>query len=507
MAITYFGSASSPVDNGTQTDAAARTVTPPASMQVGDLVYVVVSDRNTGITITNSVTGGQSWTALGQVASGSQTTRVFWARFNGTWSADPSFESSYKALAYAFTVVMHVFRPTGTSNTWAIDVAQTSGSATPSSPYDVTATGQTALTASTVTLATFFNTWGNAQTFSLQTAGWNVAGSAQYRNLSLGVTSLQTDYKIQTSTGATGNVTTRILESVATFWMVVTFKEITGSSSITVTDVDGDEIITSDQTNVVITGTGFKATQGTGAVTLRQGIAVVTQPVDSWADTSIQVDAEILAVGADVKFGSTTLRVTNSDPVYADFGITVNPPTGQNYVTLTSVATSAPDRITSFPDLAVGDQLWIRGSGGGAAPTGLVVNPDASFYFTAGNPVTSFEVRVWDSSDSTWGDWGSQGFFLTGVVGTGAVGTVNTDVTTPITVTGVLGTTYLADVYSGLDVLPTGLLATSALGNLVFSSGADVEVTGVEAIAQVAKLNIWSTIISSQPTNWVVIST
>jgi hypothetical protein len=289
--------------------------------------------------------------------------------------------------------------------------------------------------------------------------------------------------------------------------MVVTFKEITGSTSITVTDVDGDEIITSDQTNVVITGTGFKATQSTGAVTLRQGIAVVTQPVDSWADTSIQVDAEILAVGADVKFGATTLRVTNSDPIYADFGITVNPPTGQTYVTLTSVATSAPDRITSFPDLAVGDQLWMRGSGGGAAPTGLVVNPDASFYFTSGNSPASFEVRVWDSSDSTWGDWGSQGFFLSGVVGTGAVGTLVVNPSTPITVTGVLATTYLADVYSGLDVLPTGLLATSALGNLFFASSAEVQVTGVVGTSQLAKLNIWNTIISSQAPNWVVIVT
>lgn len=82
---------------------------------------------------------------------------------------------------------------------------------------------------------------------------------------------------------------------------------------VTVTDVDTDEVITNTQANVVITGTEFKATQSTGKVELVEnfdytGTIINQTSIDSWADTSIQVD---IAAGA-LADTNCFLFVTNS---------------------------------------------------------------------------------------------------------------------------------------------------------------------------------------------------
>ena len=69
-----------------------------------------------------------------------------------------------------------------------------------------------------------------------------------------------------------------------------------GYALATITDVDGDENITSSQTNVVVTGSDFVATQGLGKVELANNVnysaatVKVSQSIDSWSDTSIQFD-------------------------------------------------------------------------------------------------------------------------------------------------------------------------------------------------------------------------
>ncbi|MGH8259864.1 MAG: hypothetical protein ACREUG_09255, partial [Steroidobacteraceae bacterium] len=60
------------------------------------------------------------------------------------------------------------------------------------------------------------------------------------------------------------------------------------------------------------------------------------------------------------------------------------------------------------PDIVSGDQLEARGVGGGSAPTGLTLNNDATFTFASGDTPAAFDVRVWDSSDATWGAWATQ---------------------------------------------------------------------------------------------------
>jgi hypothetical protein len=201
MGITYFGSASTPADNGTNI-ADPTAVTPPGSMQAGDLVLMIAQARTSSGTLAISNNGGQSWTSETQVNRANCRIRLFWCRFNGTWSANPSVSMG---TVLCNTVVMHVFRPSNTSNTWAVDVAQVSANfSAPGSPYTVTIPGITTITDGALVFAAWAssdaNTWGSL------TGGWSTPGSAQYRNTSGSDASQTHAYKVMATAGASGNV-------------------------------------------------------------------------------------------------------------------------------------------------------------------------------------------------------------------------------------------------------------------------------------------------------------
>lgn len=221
MAITHFGSVANPADNGVLTDGAARTITPPSSMVAGDLVVVDASVRIATETTTVSVTGGQTWNSLTNRTSGSISTRTFWCVFNGTWGADPAFETA-SLIGGAYTLVMSVFRPTSSSNTWSVDQAESWGTFTTSTA--LTITGQTPTDASSVTLAAWCTDADN-NTFSGLTAGWSNAVGAQIRSTQSSGTTYARAYLIQTSAAATGNVTNTAAVSASGHRRIVTFSE------------------------------------------------------------------------------------------------------------------------------------------------------------------------------------------------------------------------------------------------------------------------------------------
>ena len=203
-AITYVGSASNPADNGSA-DATVVAVTPPAGIQLGDLVVLIANAREAAQTLAISNTGGQTWTS--ETANTTNTTqRIFWARYNGTWAANPSV--SFPMGANSTTVVMHVFRPTAVTNTWAIDVALTNSSFTAAAGgADKTITGINVVTPGALVLATW--TTQDDNTWTLQTAGWTNAGNAQYRNLDGNDASQSAAYRVMPAAGPTGNITNR----------------------------------------------------------------------------------------------------------------------------------------------------------------------------------------------------------------------------------------------------------------------------------------------------------
>lgn len=199
--ITYFNSSANPVDAVNASLAAATVaVTPPASMLTGDLVIMIGQRRVSNITLTVSETGGQIWNEL-PILTGTNniSPRIFWCRFNGTWTADPSVAMTASSTN---SVVMHVFRPPGRNYSWAIDVAQQT--TTHAAAASITRNGVTTINSNTVTLAAWFtaddNQWG------APTAGWTTTGSAQYRNTAGTDQSSTYAHQIRTTPGATGNV-------------------------------------------------------------------------------------------------------------------------------------------------------------------------------------------------------------------------------------------------------------------------------------------------------------
>jgi hypothetical protein len=177
------------------------------------------------------------------------------------------------------------------------------------------------------------------------------------------------------------------------------------AGSVNISDVDTDEIVTATQLNVVITGTTFGATQGVGSVTLRQNGNSKTLSVDSWSATSIQVDMSGAGMGvvSGLKYGATDIRVTTNAGPSDDQAITVNPPSGTEYVELSTPTSLTFDIYgnesrfhggTSGTDPTVASQCAWRNVSG---PSSVDVNTDASVTVTG---TGTFDVDCTDNSGS-----------------------------------------------------------------------------------------------------------
>lgn len=204
---TYFGSVGVPTDNGTSAASPVSFANPPiASMVTGDLVIVYAYCRNAAATISINNAGGQTWTTetARQSATSTLTGQVFWCRYNGTWSAAPSFTFSSTTNTNA---VMHVFRPTSGTNQWAKETSFPGGGLSHNSLEDFIANatiaqvGGSSATANTcVGLAIWStdddNSWG-----TLSGTGWTQVTSpaSQFRNTSGSDVSSAYAYKISTA--------------------------------------------------------------------------------------------------------------------------------------------------------------------------------------------------------------------------------------------------------------------------------------------------------------------
>lgn len=192
---------SNPSDNGSL-GSSTVSITPVSSMQLGDLVVVVCSQAGIATFSVNN-TGGQSWSSLTrQQSSTTRAAQIIWARFDGTWDANPSFD--FTGATASTTVTMLVFRPTATSYTWANEVDNTSTFGTGSATISIT--GVTPTNDSNVSIAVWMssddNTWGN-----LAGTNWTKLDlDAQVRNTNAGDSSQTHAYQIQTTAAATNNV-------------------------------------------------------------------------------------------------------------------------------------------------------------------------------------------------------------------------------------------------------------------------------------------------------------
>lgn len=206
--MTYFGSAATPADNGTLSNASVATVTPPGSMVAGDLVVVLGQYRGDDGFPEVIVTGGQTWTTITGAFTTDCQVSLFYCIFNGTWSANPAFQQAVGGPA-ALSAIMHVFRPTSGFTFAGRDtgLSHNASYTAPSTPFDVTVPADTSTEARIVALAFFTSEDDN--TWALQSGTWTNAGTAQYRNTSGTDQSNSTAYKFFTSIGTIDAVTNR----------------------------------------------------------------------------------------------------------------------------------------------------------------------------------------------------------------------------------------------------------------------------------------------------------
>lgn len=204
--MTYFGSAATPTDPGTNAGPNV-TITPPGSMVAGDLVVVFCQYRGDA-SILVTTTGGQSWSLASNNFLGNVILVMFHCIFNGTWGANPVFNDELGGTA-ALSGIMHVFRPTSGYAFQGRDTAVTTltNYSAPSSPFDVTIPSDTSVESRIVALACFASDDDN--TWALQSGTWTNAGTAQYRNTTGQDQSNSTAYKFFTSAGTVDAVTNR----------------------------------------------------------------------------------------------------------------------------------------------------------------------------------------------------------------------------------------------------------------------------------------------------------
>jgi len=221
--ITYLGSSSMP-GNGASDGGGITVVTPPASMQIGDLVVLYGVARDGGATIAQYQLGGQTWNALPNMSGAPRnvSSRAFWCRFNGTWTANPSLNIT--ANNAPRSAILHVFRPTTQSKQWGVDVALTSSlHSVLYTPYTATINGVTTVNSSTVTIASWAGE--GIRWFSGAPAGWTNLGPTEYKNIGGSDTSTAFRYKIKNTADATGNVSSTLTGQLHTVRSIVSFYE------------------------------------------------------------------------------------------------------------------------------------------------------------------------------------------------------------------------------------------------------------------------------------------
>ncbi len=225
---TFFGSSSTPADNGAQAGP-TTAVTPPGSMVANDLVIIYGEYRGASATISMSSMGGQTWNTATTytVVGSSQTISIFWCTFNGTWSGPNPSVTVGVGNTNGLSAIIYVFRPSNSNSRWGVNII---GANSNSSGNPNTITGVTPTMPNTVTMAFWsssaVNTWG-----TLTGAGWSKTGlSAQIRN----TTTLQSQtaaYQVMAAAGATGNVSQTQSATTAALKSIVSWNELNDDCS------------------------------------------------------------------------------------------------------------------------------------------------------------------------------------------------------------------------------------------------------------------------------------
>ncbi len=181
-----------------------------------------------------------------------------------------------------------------------------------------------------------------------------------------------------------------------------------GSVGLGISDINSGSPIKPGDTNIVITGTKFEASQGTGSITLSpsdniaDGNAVNLTIVDSWSDLSIQFD---MPASLDLLYGQVYVFVENdsAESNVNGFTATLNPPAANEYLII--AAQHDDGVLNGVTGITVeADQIeWQTLSDeGGTVHIDLSGTFSIRDYAGAVPTTDTIYVRIGDKSDETW---------------------------------------------------------------------------------------------------------
>ena len=197
---------------------------------------------------------------------------------------------------------------------------------------------------------------------------------------------IRTEYKRVTVSGAQASSWTANFGGVDIGTVTVIFTELSTAPTIQ----GGTASPVHLSTGNTLTGVNFGASQTGSAASVIGGVG---QTETGWNATTVTYTADR---GTNLNGVAVNAVVTDPSGVASDaYALTgFQPPAGYEYVTLTSVNSTAAYRITAVADLAIGNQLeWDNAL--------VTINADGTY--VADPSVTQFYVRVGVTTDG----WGS----------------------------------------------------------------------------------------------------
>lgn len=487
-APTFFGVATNPADNGSlQEPQTGASLTPPASMQEGDLVVVILYNENgsagDGLALNN--TGGQTWvsdTSNGSYSftGGAAGHRIYWCRFNGTWSpaSGPTFDLPSKSGTRGGGAQMLVFRPDVSSKVWNLDTGPNwAGFAAPTTPFTVTIGGVTPANPDTVTIARWLsdddNTWGN-----LSGTGWSKASlAAQYRNTGGSDLSSTYAYNLKGASSATNNVSQdqTALGGDAGTSLLITFYassgDVTANPSGSEAKASVGSVTVQGDANVSASGQQISAQSGTVTVTTEQNaLAEVTgQQISARTnDVTVTGEAFVFPTGSEAPARSGVVTVQG------DANVSV---TGQEVPARVGTVQVTGDAIVTL----TGEQIGARVGD----VTVIAESPNVDVNVT-GQQIAATTGTVSVTGDAIVSATGSETRAQVGDV------TVIGDALVQVTGVEIAARSGNVEVSGDANVFVTGSEAPARSGtvNVLTSGDVSIEVTGQQISARVGDVTV-----------------
>ncbi len=370
------------------TSASSASFTPAANALL--LVWAQMSD-NTDLT---SITGhGATFSAVNKVLVNSLSGLTLWVGKAQATPAADTLDITFNSKSATFGVI----EVTGHNETLSAAAAviqnqADSGYYAGSTPHALTLT-MSAFASSTNLSMVFMGTPNSPENFFAE-ATWTEAQNSASTGPRDGLVA----YKTSEDTSITVNTNSNYVHIGG-----IGIEIAEAASGPSITDIDGNDSVTLDQQNIVITGSDFEAEGANSRFTLIDGNSNehhITS-FDAWATGEITLDFVTFdnLPGSKFPIGACTARVRNQSLATGDRALAINDGAGYTSVTLASPGSDSDTHLAAIftPNLATSDILYHE------TVSGLTVNADSTFTHLGAGQVT-FQCIARDNATGEWGD-------------------------------------------------------------------------------------------------------